>query len=394
MVKFQRLQASVSATGRATSTSSTSARARCRPTRETVIGLARHRHAPIVVNQDGVAYPAWAGADTERLNARHATCSGRRRTSSTRASSARRRPTGSSASRQGAWEILQNAVDTTAFTPDDGSPDGPPVILLSRRPVAGVPPGRSALETLALLPDARMLVAGTVVGGQELIGELGLRDRVELVGRYTQRDAPALYRRAHVLLHPKVGDPCPNVVLEALACGVPVVHSAAVACRSSSVTEASACRRRRPGSAMCRPRREACRGGRDRARGRSTATGSGARARRRALRSRALDRAPQAAVCGARGMTPVGERRHARAKRRAVPARSARLDARADASPSLELIVVDDGSTDATPAILAEVAAARSARPRPPPGAGRTDGRAQRGLRAGAGAGDRPHGRR
>jgi glycosyltransferase involved in cell wall biosynthesis len=29
-----------------------------------------------------------------------------------------------------------------------------------------------------------------------------------------------------VLLHPKVNDPCPNVVLEALACGVPVVHSA------------------------------------------------------------------------------------------------------------------------------------------------------------------------
>ena len=58
-----------------------------------------------------------------------------------------------------------------------------------------------------------------------MIAELGLTDRVEFVGRYAQRDAPALYRRAHVLLHPKVRDPCPNVVLEALACGVPVVHS-------------------------------------------------------------------------------------------------------------------------------------------------------------------------
>ena len=84
----------------------------------------------------------------------------------------------------------------------------------------------TALETLALLPEARLLVAGSVVGGQQLIRELGIADRVELVGRYAQRDAPALYRRAHVLLHPKVRDPCPNVVLEALACGVPVVHSA------------------------------------------------------------------------------------------------------------------------------------------------------------------------
>ena len=26
--------------------------------------------APVIVNQNGIAYPAWAGADTERLNAR------------------------------------------------------------------------------------------------------------------------------------------------------------------------------------------------------------------------------------------------------------------------------------------------------------------------------------
>src|SRR5207248_3199179 len=45
-------------------------------------------------------------------------------------------------------------------------------------------------------------------------------------GRYAQRDAPALYRRAHLLLHTKRNDPCPNVVLEALSCGLPVVHSA------------------------------------------------------------------------------------------------------------------------------------------------------------------------
>ena len=69
-------------------------------------------------------------------------------------------------------------------------------------------------------------MTGSVVGGQQLIDELGLAGRVDFAGRYAQRDAPALYRRAHVLLHPKVRDPCPNVVLEALACGVPVVHSA------------------------------------------------------------------------------------------------------------------------------------------------------------------------
>ena len=191
---------------------------------ETAIELAQRRGAPIVVNQDGVAYPAWAGAETERLNTRHRLVLG----------SAAHVVYQSAFSKESAdrfigvqpesWEILHNAVDTTQFAPAV-PPQGPPVILLSgdqsqayRLTVA--------LETLALMPDARLLVAGSVVGGEELVGQLRLEDRVELVGRYAQRDAPDLYRRAHVLLHPKVGDPCPNVVLEALACGVPVVHSA------------------------------------------------------------------------------------------------------------------------------------------------------------------------
>jgi glycosyltransferase involved in cell wall biosynthesis len=33
-------------------------------------------------------------------------------------------------------------------------------------------------------------------------------------------------RRAHLLLHTKVNDPCPTLVLEAMACGLPVVYPA------------------------------------------------------------------------------------------------------------------------------------------------------------------------
>jgi glycosyltransferase involved in cell wall biosynthesis len=62
---------------------------------------------------------------------------------------------------------------------------------------------------------------------RELPGLLaGVEDRVELLGPYSQAEAPALYRRADLLLHTKYNDPCPTVVLEAMACGLPVVHSA------------------------------------------------------------------------------------------------------------------------------------------------------------------------
>jgi glycosyltransferase involved in cell wall biosynthesis len=193
---------------------------------QTAISLARRRRAQIVLNQNGVAYPAWAGDDTERLNARlrkvlraatHVLYQG---------DFCKQAADEFLGAPRGSWEILANAVDTTAFAPAERPPQGAPVLLLAGDQSQAYRL-ETALETLALLPDARMLVTGSlVVDAAAAANRLGVGDRVELTGRYAQRDAPALYRRAHVLLHPKVRDPCPNVVLEALACGVPVVHSA------------------------------------------------------------------------------------------------------------------------------------------------------------------------
>jgi glycosyltransferase involved in cell wall biosynthesis len=48
---------------------------------------------------------------------------------------------------------------------------------------------------------------------------------VTLRPRFSQDEAPAIYRSADVLLHPKYKDPCPTVPIEAMACGLPVVGS-------------------------------------------------------------------------------------------------------------------------------------------------------------------------
>jgi glycosyltransferase involved in cell wall biosynthesis len=75
--------------------------------------------------------------------------------------------------------------------------------------------------------SARLLVTGRVVSDiAPLLDELAIRESVELTGRYTQDEAPAILQRAHVLLHPKVKDPCPSAVIEAMACGIPVVYPA------------------------------------------------------------------------------------------------------------------------------------------------------------------------
>jgi len=60
----------------------------------------------------------------------------------------------------------------------------------------------------------------------ELAQECGVADRVELLGRVTQDDLPALYRSADVVACTPWYEPFGLVALEAMACGVPVLVSA------------------------------------------------------------------------------------------------------------------------------------------------------------------------
>ncbi|HET9462052.1 MAG TPA: glycosyltransferase family 4 protein, partial [Gaiellaceae bacterium] len=128
------------------------------------------------------------------------------------------------------WEILPNAVDVHHFTPAEARPAGDPVLLLggdqtqTYRLELGL---RTFAAVTARHPDARLLITGRlVVSPEPLIEELGLGGRVDLLGEYEQRGAPGIFQRAHLLLHTKVNDPCPTLVVEAMACGLPVVYPA------------------------------------------------------------------------------------------------------------------------------------------------------------------------
>jgi glycosyltransferase involved in cell wall biosynthesis len=195
-----------------------------------LLWIARRRHAPVVLNQDGVGYPGWAGARTEAVNAPLRRALEGAQHILYQSEFCKRSADVYLGEPRGTWEILPNAVDVERFAPAAAPPPDGPVLLLGGDQTQAYRL-ELALRTLAALlpthPDACLLVAGrTVSDPQSLISELGLFGRVVLVGRYAQAEAPSLYRRAHLLLHTKVNDPCPNVVLEAMASGLPVVYPA------------------------------------------------------------------------------------------------------------------------------------------------------------------------
>ena len=195
-----------------------------------LLWAASRRGAPVVVNQDGVAYPGWAGDETDALNGplRRAVFAADHVVYQSEFS--KRSADEFLGAPRGEWEILHNAADMSHFTPASSAPSGGPVLLLGGDQTQKYRL-ELALRTLAALReterDASLLVTGRLVSPLEpLLDELGLRGHVHLVGEYAQRDAPAIYRRAHLLLHTKVQDPCPTLVVEAMACGLPVVHPA------------------------------------------------------------------------------------------------------------------------------------------------------------------------
>jgi len=195
-----------------------------------LIAIARRRRAPIVVNQDGVAYPGWAGERTDELNRplRQALLAADRVVYQTEFS--KQSADLFLGEPRGAWEILHNAVDVDQFTPAERPPSGGPILLLGGDQTQAYRI-ELALRVLASLvprhPDVQLLVTGRlVVSPESMIDELDLRGRVHLLGEYTQNEAPGIFRRAHLLLHTKVNDPCPTLVLEAMACGLPVVYPA------------------------------------------------------------------------------------------------------------------------------------------------------------------------
>lgn len=200
---------------------------------------ARKKGARLVLNQNGVAYPAWYGDGWEAVNAPMRALLEQADRVFYQSEFCRVSADRFAGPATGAHEVLHNAVDTQTFRPAPAARDRRLTLLLGGSQDQWYR-FDSAVRALGLVRDAGVDACLLITGrlrwhadpelarreADDLVSRLGLRDHVELLGPYTQAQAPAIFQRAHVLVHTKYNDPCPAVVLEALASGLPVVYSA------------------------------------------------------------------------------------------------------------------------------------------------------------------------
>lgn len=136
--------------------------------------------------------------------------------------------------------VIPNGVDTSMFAPRDRAAARKQLGLDERSRyvlcVAGVLPYKGLLELAeamaALGGRAQVIVVGSISDAPAFVRQLlqrvrslGLEHRFTLAGQQPQSRLPLYLAAADVFALPSHSEGCPNVVLEAMACGLPVVAS-------------------------------------------------------------------------------------------------------------------------------------------------------------------------
>ena len=128
-------------------------------------------------------------------------------------------------------DIVYNAVDHTKYKPSAGPKPAEPVIGYVGR-IKRYKKVDHLLEAMKIvldhLPEARLMLAGSgdyLPALVALAGRLGIADHVEFMGFVGDDAKIAMLQRAHVVVNPSSKEGWGVTVIEANACGAPVIAS-------------------------------------------------------------------------------------------------------------------------------------------------------------------------
>ena len=127
--------------------------------------------------------------------------------------------------------VIPNIIDTGFFHPVREQPQHDGFVFAVTRNLETIYGIDTALRALAALPaslEARLAIAGSGPAEESLRAlakELGVVDRVAFLGRLERDAVVSLYHESDAMLNPTTVDNMPNSLLEAMACGLPVVST-------------------------------------------------------------------------------------------------------------------------------------------------------------------------
>lgn len=201
----------------------------------TSLKIIKRKNIPIILNQNGVYFSGWYGKGWEiknkkLMNAYHLADYIFWQSEFCRESAdkflGRSNISG---------EVLYNAVDITKFIPMNKNNKEFTFLTTGVFTDSMLYRLIATIEAFYLFQknqkETRLIIAGYIskklkLQITNLILSRQLQNKIKIIGSYSQNFAPNLYSSADAYIMLKYMDASPNVVIEAMACGLPIIYSA------------------------------------------------------------------------------------------------------------------------------------------------------------------------
>ncbi len=135
--------------------------------------------------------------------------------------------------RANAYSIIHNGVDTQFFKPQvqEKQDECPTIVVLGKHRSEHLSLALDVFKCVRSVQEAKLLIVGPMRDDKGCVSDFVadyLKDKIlekdiHTLGTVLYDKLPGVLSQADVFLHVKVGDWCPNAVIEAMACGLPIV---------------------------------------------------------------------------------------------------------------------------------------------------------------------------
>lgn len=126
-------------------------------------------------------------------------------------------------------KVIPNIIDLKRFKPKKNNSGFHLIITRNLEAIYGI---ETAIKSIAIvkkiIPEIQLTIAGSGEQKEYLqkrVADLEFAENIFFVGKLKPDDVAKLYQSADIMLNPTTVDNMPNSILEAMACGVPIIST-------------------------------------------------------------------------------------------------------------------------------------------------------------------------